>query len=312
MGNKTIDIEDYWKENEFEDTVASALIACYETKSRKNKGAAPSDRLNDERIAVLRNEGPYIASNSRLIEASSDGRNWTFDLVNDRLPIKGMHAFRPDGLVSLSLPGAYLCAHYIRQAPALGRYWHKCKSGTLYEMLAMDAQSDGIHGERRFFTVTNKGEVVSCTQRISDNLGYAPGKPVIQLEPEAIWLQETGIWASVALQLLADRKHCWTITAQEKAAKAHLGCMMEEVKSLLYARNLPMTSTGRKRPILHLVEAHKRRIRNGTDIDVTAFLRGQQTVEIGGTVFKVNPPTKIRPEVSENSRQRYFEATQRV
>lgn len=82
--------------------------------------------------------------------------------------------------------------------------------------------------------------------------------------------------------------------------------MMEEVKSLLYARSLPMTATGRKRPILHLVESHKRRMRNGIDVDVTAFLRGQQTVEIGGTVFKVNPPATLRSDVSKPSRDRYF------
>jgi len=54
-------------------------------------------------------------------------------------------------------------------------------------------------------------------------------------------------------------------------AKAHLGCMREEIKSLLYARDLPMTSTGRKKPILHLVAAHKRRIKEGTDIDIVPF-----------------------------------------
>lgn len=302
--------EDFWGEEEFEDTVSAALISCYETKFKKNKGAAPSDRLTDERIAVIRNEGPYIASKSRVIEANINGDNWTFDMVNDRLPVSGMHAFRPGGLVSLSLPKAYFCTHYIRQAPALGRYWHKCKSGTLYEMLTMDAEDDGIHGERRFFTVTGDGDVVSCTQRISNVRGYAPGSPITQIGPDASWLKETGIWAAVALQLLADKRHCWTITAQEKVARAHLGCMTEEIKSLLYARNLPMTSTGRKRPILHLVEAHKRRIRSGIDVDVTAFLRGQQVVEIGGTVFKVNAPEKIRPWVSDNSRKRYYDVEQ--
>ena len=168
---------------------------------------------------------------------------------------------------------------------------------------------DGIHGERRFFTVTKQGEVVACTQKIASIRGGAThGEKVGTVGPDETWLRETGTWAAVALQLLADRRHCWTITAQEKAARAHLGCMMEEVKSLLYARSLPMTATGRKSPILHLVESHKRRMRSGTDVDVTAFLRGQQTIEIGGTVFKVNPPATLRLEVSKPSRERYFAA----
>lgn len=299
--------QDYWAKDDFEDTVAAALIACFETKVKKNRGAAPADRLTEERVAMLRAEGPYIASNSRLMEAPDGDANWHFDLVNDSLPVKGLHAFRPSGLVAETMPNAYLCAHYIRQVPALGRYWHKRKGGTLYEMLVMDAENDGIHGERRFFTVTKQGEVVACDQQISSSRRSATyGQKVETAGHDETWTQGTSTYAAVALQLLADKRHCWTIAAQEKAARAHLGCMMEEVKSLLYARSLPMTATGRKRPILHLVESHKRRMRSGTDVDVTAFLRGQQTVEIGGTVFKVNPPAVLRPEVSNPSRERYF------
>lgn len=305
------DEQDYWAEEDFEDTVAAALIACFETKVKKNRGAAPADRLTEDRVAVLRAEGPYIASNSRIMEGPDEFGVCHFDMVNDRLPLKGLHAFRPAGLVAEGNPNSYLCAHYVRQTAALGRYWHKRKGGTLYEMLTMDAENDGIHGERRFFTVTKQGEVVACTQQIASIRGGATnGEKVGTVGPDDTWLTETGIWAAVALQALADRRHCWTITAQEKAARAHLGCMMKEVKSLLYARSLPMTSTGRKRPILHLVESHKRRMRSGTDVDVTAFLRGQQTVEIGGTAFKVNPPATLRPEVSKPSRERYFAAVE--
>jgi hypothetical protein len=301
--------QDYWTEDDFEDTVASALIACFETKFKKNRGAAPSDRLTEERIQILRREGPYIASNSRLIMLPEDLDHgpFEFDIVNDRLPLKGLYAYRPVGKSSESRPNSYLNVNYIRQVQALGRYWHKRKNGTLYEMLTMSAENDGVHGERRFFTVTARGEVVACTQRIPSNRrGTSHGEIVSTIEPDREWLRDTTSWGTVTLQMLADKRHCWTITAQEKTARMHLGSMMEEVKSLLYARSLPMTATGRKRPILHLVESHKRRMRNGTDIDVTAFLRGQQTVEIGGTVFNVNPPATLQSHVSKPSRERYF------
>ena len=305
------DEQDYWTEDDFEDTVAAALIACFEAKVKKNRGAAPADRLTEDRVAVLRAEGPYIASNSRLVEGPDAGDSWYFDMVNDQLPTKGLHAFRPSGLVAQENPNAYLCVNYIRQARGLGRYWHKRKGGTLYEMLSMSAENEGICGDRRFFTVTQQGEVIACTQQIASIRGGAPyGEKVGTLCHDETWLRETGTWAAVTLQLLADKRHCWTITAQEKAARAHLGCMMEEIKSLLYARSLPMTTTGRKRPILHLVESHKRRMRNGTDVDVSAFLRGQQNVEIGGTAFTVRPPATLRPEVSKPSRERYFAAAE--
>lgn len=300
-------IEDFWDEADFEDTVAASLIACFESKVKKNRGAAPADRLTNERVAVLRAEGPYIASNSRLIIAGDEGEYWPFDLVNDKLPIKGLYAFCPEGKSKVENPSAYLIALYIKQAFGLGQYWRTGKSGTLYEMLSMIAENDGVHGERKFFTVTSKGDVVPCVQRIPNNHGYQPGIKVTSVTTPEDEAEENGIWASVALQMLADRRHCWTITAQEKVARAHLGCMQEEIKSLLYARSLPMTSTGRKRPILHLVASHKRRMQSGTDVDVSAFLRGIQTVEIGGTVFKVSPPTTLRPELSKLSRQRYFD-----
>ena len=56
-------------------------------------------------------------------------------------------------------------------------------------------------------------------------------------------------------------------------------------------------------PILHLIESHKRRIKNGIDIDITAYLRGQQTVEIDGTIFTINPPQVLKDRVSENSKR---------
>ena len=300
------DGRDYWEKDDFEDTVAAALIACYETKFRKNKGAAPPDRLTEERIAVIRSEGPYLASDSREFLGTFEGKdNWTFDLINDRLPINGLHAYTTVGLTNAP-KDSYLCADYIRQVNGLGKNWHQRKAGVLYEMFSMTARSDGIHGERRFFTVTKKGEVVSCDIKLASIRGYSAGERIETFSHDEKYLHETSVWASVALQLLADRRFCWTITAKESSAKATLACMMEEVKSLLYARSLPMTATGRKRPILHLVESHKRRMRNGIDVDVTAFLRGQQTVEIGGTVFKVNPPDTLRSDVSMPSRERYF------
>lgn len=303
------DQQDYWEEDDFEDTVAAALIACFETKVKKNRGAAPADRLTEDRVAMMRAEGPYIASGSRvLIGPDEEGGSWHFDMVNDVLPMKGLHCWRPDGICAKERPNAYLFANYVRQVQTLGRYWHKRKDGVLYEMLTASVENDGVHGERRYFSVTKQGEVVACDQQIASICGNSIYGKKELVSNDEVWLRETGVWAGVALQMLADKRHCWTITAQEKAARAHLGCMKQEVKSLLYARSLPMTTTGRKRPILHLVESHKRRMRNGIDVDVTAFLRGQQTIEIGGTVFKVNPPATLHPEVSKSSRERYFAA----
>jgi len=298
---------DYWGEA-FEDVVAAALIAFFETKLHKNRGAPPADRMTPEQFAMLRSIGPYVVSPSRIFQAVLDPeRDWLFDVDNDPLPKQGLTGHRAEGRIFETFPDAYFAAHYIRQAPALGRYWNKRRGGTLYEMLQLAATKDGVEGERRYFTVTSRGEVASCVQRVS-SAHYNAGHPAGVIETDAPVLHETSVWGSMTLQALADRRFCWSITAREKGALAHVGCMREEIKSLLYARSLPMSATGRKRPILHLVAAHQRRMAAGTDVDVTAFLRGTQIVEFGGTVFTVKPPPTLRPEVSKNS-GRYFEPT---
>lgn len=308
MSSRQTDPQDSWGE-EFEDTVAAALIACYETKVKKHRGAAPSDRLTEERIAVIRQRGPYIPSPSRILngpQGASDGV-WTYDTVNDPLDVDGVVAYRPGPRQLEDLPrDAYLCVHHVKRASALGRYWHAREPGTLFQHLMIDASGSGLNGERRFFTVKRDGGISSCTQRISVQNQFGGRHTSVGQSPK--FHRETEVWSSVALQLIADRRFCWSITALEQQAKAHIGCMREEVKSLLYARSIPLTATGRKRPILHLVEAHRRRIRHGVDVDVSAFLRGQQIVEIGSTVFKVLPPSTMQTSVSAGSQHFFNEA----
>lgn len=307
------DIEDYWAEEEFEDQVSAVLIACFETNVKKNKGAAPADRLSDIQVARMRAEGPYVPSSSRFVVVPGDTEEneeeiWTFDLENDPLPKQGCMAFSPtdEHRKQLGSTTAYLVINHIRQVSSLGEMWHRRSGGTLYEFFSMYAEGDGIGGERRYFTVDKEGKVVPCQQKIPNSHGYNQGVRTEYLSHDELWLKNTASNACVALQYLADRRFSWTITAQEKIAKAHLGCMQEEVKSLLYARSLPLSATGRKRPILHLVESHKRRLKSGIDIDISSFLRGLQVVEIGGTAFKVQPPAVLQPKLSEASQVRYY------
>lgn len=108
----------------------------------------------------------------------------------------------------------------------------------------------------------------------------------------------------VAANLLAytigldnDKRYFWCITAQEEnmpsiPAKAHFSIDEEYVKSLFYARTIPITSTGRLRPILHWVSAHKRRLKEGIDVDVRKHLRGIEAFSMHGVNFKITQPVK--------------------
>ena len=101
-----------------------------------------------------------------------------------------------------------------------------------------------------------------------------------------------------ALSLLSDRQYIWNIETYEKTeftgldARVVFGIEEPMVKSLFYARSLPMTESGRRRPILHWVNAHKRRLQAGTDIDIEKYLRGISAFEMGNLNFTITRPFK--------------------
>lgn len=300
-----------WLQEDFEHAVATALIACYESKIKKTKGAAPGDRLNDSVLARLREIGIYIPSNDRIVIENH------FDTMNDKLPdygcigltqVKGQQREQDNSLYN----NGYIDIYLFKKVTTPGKYWTRRGGGQVYEMYGLfPTSNNGVEGERIFFSIDKHGTSFCCDQVIPMSLGGEEGRRTeiykrSEHKVEIECFKKVEFTSSACLQYVADRRFCWTITAQEKIAKAQLGCMQEEVKSLLYARSLPMTETGRKRPILHLVESHKRRIRNGTDINITDFLRGTQQIEMGGTLFKVNAPQVLIPKLSDNSKKNYF------
>lgn len=102
-----------------------------------------------------------------------------------------------------------------------------------------------------------------------------------------------------ALSLIADRKYLWNISTSEEMndklntkAKIDFGIEEEMVKSLCYARAAPMTAADRRRPILHWVRQHKRRIEKGIDVDIRKHLRGITQFEMGDLLFSITDPVK--------------------
>jgi hypothetical protein len=104
--------------------------------------------------------------------------------------------------------------------------------------------------------------------------------------------------ASVVLNAWADRRYLWQVeTSENLMGSGHrtplvLGVGVEHVKSLFYAREAPLTDTGRKRPILHWVRAHERRLREGIEVDVREHLRGIVGFEMAGFPFRIISPFK--------------------
>jgi hypothetical protein len=100
---------------------------------------------------------------------------------------------------------------------------------------------------------------------------------------------------ALAVSAEADSKNLWHVRAFERdggflTGNIRFGVYGEHIKSLFFARDLPLTETGRKRPILHWVSAHKRRLQSGKDIDIDKYLRGSRILTIGGTEFIITKP----------------------
>ncbi len=296
-------IKDAWSKESFEDTVAAALITCFEARIKKTKGAGPNT-LNEERAMLIRKAGPYIPGNDREILFNDEGTTQPFDIDNDPLPLAGCWAHSTSHLPPVD--GQYsgwFRSIFVRQRDRLDNGWRRRDGGALYELVYMTSQNEFVEGERFFFSVTKEGRVVACEAVVRGDVGGFQSRHMeFRTEPEQ--LAQIELAASATLQYLADQRYCWVIEAREQNAFVRLGCQEEEIKSLMYARTLPLTETGRKRPIMHLVESHKRRMRNGTEIDVQAGLRGVQTVEIGGTTFTVRPPAVVLPLLARPSRER--------
>ena len=108
---------------------------------------------------------------------------------------------------------------------------------------------------------------------------------------------KVAMFGSAALQIVSDFKNMWVVNTEESAVGAvttplRLGVDAEMVKSLFYARQAPISESGRRRPILHWVRAHKRRIKEGIDIDILKHLRGITTFEMDGFPFTITQPVK--------------------
>jgi hypothetical protein len=107
------------------------------------------------------------------------------------------------------------------------------------------------------------------------------------------------LYPALSMNAWSDSRYLWHATTTEDIGygtkmplRFRLGLSKEHIKSLFYARTLPITETGRKRPILHWVRAHQRRIKEGIDIDVTAHLRGIYKFEMDGLNFEITQPNK--------------------
>lgn len=106
-------------------------------------------------------------------------------------------------------------------------------------------------------------------------------------------------YTSAAVQTVSDFRHLWTVETEETPmggklppTPLRLGVNGGIIKSLFYARQAPRAESGRRRPILHWVRQHQRRIADGVDVDVRKHMRGVTEFEMDGFPFRITSPVK--------------------
>lgn len=151
-----------------------------------------------------------------------------------------------------------------------------------------DGLSRGMtdRGSKDIETVTNSGYA-----------GVMPDGYVIGVDDYGRMSKWHGSILAYAVSIHNDRRYFWEVTATEAfwdgfPAKAMFSIDEEYIKSLFYARSVPLTAAGRLRPILHWVSSHKRRLKEGIDIDVKKHLRGIDSFVMHGVNFGITEPRR--------------------
>lgn len=271
----------WWDKAEFEERVARALMMCFEDKittvmpvapegkrySFKDAHAKPTQRDLD----LIRKHGPYFAPQDRLTI------HGLYDYKLDGMPQYTCLAHSNDEII-YNQQKAYMLAVqcnrvYTNSLPDTVRFPIGMYAAFYRMTLLQPMQAGDIDAYAYYIAVRRDGEI------LTEN-NYYQAEGIIKL-------------ASMSLTLYADRKYLWNVQANEHIAKASFGVYEEQIKSLFYARQLPMTATGRKRPILHWVNAHQRRMKEGIDVDIDKYLRGTEEFLMDGTKFSITQPRKV-------------------
>jgi hypothetical protein len=276
---------DRWNKEEFEGEIANMIETCYFKPIKRSASTMKSraSRVTPEIMQGIRSTIPHMPGKDRVALPYQHG----FDLTNDPLLEDRTCIFCvPD----MQRQSPHCC--YLRRIN--GRI-----TGSDLQLLGVDPMPSDMPQYRVTWISQDwkhpRGLLIGVTMWCWID---ADGMVRMADSPGADWSNAIEREAALdmictVLQAEADRRFCWEITADEGvgSGKASIGCTAEEVKSLLYARQLPVTATGRKRPILHLVAAHRRRMKEGHEIDIEPFLRGVREVVMDGTKFSVRGPS---------------------
>lgn len=313
MDNK----KDYWQKEEFENLVETALICMFEKKIKQPKGVVRGTFVSKKEFSFIKQVGPYFLpikttiNNCIITEPISILPPWASVAINLTDPLIQNDLIesndrRKDGQIQICIA---------RKMPVYGgaKILQPGVPFLIYNGYALN--QGGLKFEKRWVTIDKYGFVWPTiisqggrglyNYKVTDEVNeiLSPEETAKTLDMTLEELKEIGrgkyyqisrdcIGAIWALNTYFIFDNFWKVKAKEEDAHATFGVDESQIKSLFYARNLPTTTTGRKRPILHWVSAHRRRIKEGIEIDIKEYLRGTTDFVMNGTKFEIISPKK--------------------
>ncbi|EPL4467627.1 hypothetical protein MC862_003832 [Proteus mirabilis] len=93
--------------------------------------------------------------------------------------------------------------------------------------------------------------------------------------------------SSLVFQEYDETMDGWVVDTIYKNQVISIGLNIEQIKSIFYSLQTPLTETGRHSPFIHWVRCHQRRLKSGIDVDVKKHLRGSESFFYGGMLFRL-------------------------
>lgn len=278
-----------WNSDEFENHVSAGIIGLYETLKPENRARNAVYGGTQSDVKIVKNAGLFFPARDRISLTDEVFLEPGFALLT-------MMGDETEGVISKeqimsNTDPDKLFEGYIRHF-----YCQRIKR--LPQELISPVSASSIYQITKVEIFSKAGILIDKNYAYIDKNKSV--KPIFHRHPEYFpfpkeCVQESylsGRRLAVTINLFDDRQYTWNVLAKEKEAKVLFGVYEEQIKSLFYARDNPVKDSGRKRPILHWVSEHKRRIKNGTDINIEKYLRGSTVFEMNGTTFEILNPQK--------------------
>lgn len=279
----------FWTKEEFEDRLIRGMLAIYDYRWNfefPESQYDPHTRFTAQDWKFIRALGVYFPPKDRLYLYGA------VDLLNDGLPDYALLSFvrTPETNNNDTIP-SYLDIHSVKKINRIEPPFLPKFGVAKYQTYSIYLRPDGGCVYRKWPVVIDREGNVHVCDRVLPNPPY--GRTIIKLKKfdPRDYERVTGV-ASFTISGWADRRHFWNVQATDGVQKVLFGAYQEEIKSLFYARQLPITASGRLRPILHWVRAHRRRLKNGVDVEIEQYLRGTDTFEMDGFQFRILRPAR--------------------